>query len=272
MSSCWPAYIRFMRASASRRSGRCLTVKATLPARRRSERAAVASRWSCGSERTSALKCPRRRQPPITPAEASHRFNLSSWTLKHQALVIFLLALITLFGILSYSKLAQSEDPAVHLQGDGGPHLLARRDRAAGAGGGHRPHRTQAAGNPGRRLHAQLLAPRRVDALLHDQGLRAARAGAGNLVPGAQESRRHRQHAARRASRARSSTTSSATSTRTSTRSKATASRFAQLHDYAERLRTELLRVPTSTRSTSSPTRSSASTSRSRTRNSRNSG
>jgi multidrug efflux pump len=50
-------------------------------------------------------------QPPITAAEASHRFNLSSWTLKHQALVAFLLALITLFGVLSYSKLAQSEDP-----------------------------------------------------------------------------------------------------------------------------------------------------------------
>lgn len=50
-------------------------------------------------------------EPPITPAEASHRFNLSSWTLHHQALVVFLLALITLFGVLSYGKLAQSEDP-----------------------------------------------------------------------------------------------------------------------------------------------------------------
>ena len=49
--------------------------------------------------------------PPLTPAEASHRFNLSSWTLRHQALVIFLLALITLFGVLSYGRLAQSEDP-----------------------------------------------------------------------------------------------------------------------------------------------------------------
>jgi len=49
--------------------------------------------------------------PPITPAEASHRFNLSSWTLRHQALTVFLLVLITFFGILSYGKLAQSEDP-----------------------------------------------------------------------------------------------------------------------------------------------------------------
>jgi multidrug efflux pump len=50
-------------------------------------------------------------EPPITPAEASHRFNLSSWTLRHQALVVFILVLLTLFGVLSYRKLAQSEDP-----------------------------------------------------------------------------------------------------------------------------------------------------------------
>ena len=42
---------------------------------------------------------------------SEERFNLSSWTLRHQALVIFLLALLTLFGVLSYGRLAQSEDP-----------------------------------------------------------------------------------------------------------------------------------------------------------------
>ncbi|HME41007.1 MAG TPA: efflux RND transporter permease subunit [Steroidobacteraceae bacterium] len=41
----------------------------------------------------------------------SRRFNLSSWTLQHQPLVIFILALVTLFGVLSYGRLAQSEDP-----------------------------------------------------------------------------------------------------------------------------------------------------------------
>jgi multidrug efflux pump len=41
----------------------------------------------------------------------SDGFNLSSWTLRHQALVIFILALVTLFGVLSYARLAQSEDP-----------------------------------------------------------------------------------------------------------------------------------------------------------------
>jgi multidrug efflux pump subunit AcrB len=39
------------------------------------------------------------------------RFNLSSWALEHQALVIFLVGLISVFGVLSYGKLAQSEDP-----------------------------------------------------------------------------------------------------------------------------------------------------------------
>jgi multidrug efflux pump len=39
------------------------------------------------------------------------RFNLSSWTLQHQALVIFVISLITLFGVMSYGRLAQSEDP-----------------------------------------------------------------------------------------------------------------------------------------------------------------
>ena len=43
--------------------------------------------------------------------EHAHRFNLSSWTLQHQALVIFVISLVTLFGVMSYGRLAQSEDP-----------------------------------------------------------------------------------------------------------------------------------------------------------------
>ncbi|MGF6508115.1 efflux RND transporter permease subunit [Paraburkholderia sp. 32] len=38
-------------------------------------------------------------------------FNLSSWALRHQQLVIFLIGLATLFGVIGYTKLAQSEDP-----------------------------------------------------------------------------------------------------------------------------------------------------------------
>ncbi|GLQ88065.1 efflux RND transporter permease subunit [Dyella flagellata] len=39
------------------------------------------------------------------------RFNLSAWTLRHQSLVFFLMGLIALFGLLSYKNLSQSEDP-----------------------------------------------------------------------------------------------------------------------------------------------------------------
>ncbi|MBD9431567.1 efflux RND transporter permease subunit [Achromobacter sp. ACM03] len=45
------------------------------------------------------------------PRHEEGRFNLSAWALRHQPLVIFIITLITLFGVLSYSKLAQSEDP-----------------------------------------------------------------------------------------------------------------------------------------------------------------
>jgi multidrug efflux pump subunit AcrB len=38
-------------------------------------------------------------------------FNLSAWALRHQALVVFLIAMSTIFGVLAYTRLAQSEDP-----------------------------------------------------------------------------------------------------------------------------------------------------------------
>ncbi|MDA0560681.1 efflux RND transporter permease subunit [Burkholderia pseudomallei] len=43
--------------------------------------------------------------------EEGGRFNLSAWALRHQALVVYLIALATIAGILAYSRLAQSEDP-----------------------------------------------------------------------------------------------------------------------------------------------------------------
>ncbi|NIE63751.1 efflux RND transporter permease subunit [Burkholderia sp. Ax-1719] len=39
------------------------------------------------------------------------RFNLSAWALRHRSLVTFLIALATIFGALSYTRLSQSEDP-----------------------------------------------------------------------------------------------------------------------------------------------------------------
>jgi multidrug efflux pump subunit AcrB len=49
---------------------------------------------------------------PAGPApEPPGGFNLSTWALRHQAFVTFVLVLLTIFGIRSYSRLAQSEDP-----------------------------------------------------------------------------------------------------------------------------------------------------------------
>ena len=38
-------------------------------------------------------------------------FNLSAWALRQRQLVIFLIGLATLFGVIGYTRLAQSEDP-----------------------------------------------------------------------------------------------------------------------------------------------------------------
>ena len=43
--------------------------------------------------------------------DTSHRFNLSTWALEHRALVVLILLLVSVAGILSYRRLAQSEDP-----------------------------------------------------------------------------------------------------------------------------------------------------------------
>ena len=39
------------------------------------------------------------------------RFNLSEWALKHQTLVLYLMLMLTVSGLLAYTKLGQSEDP-----------------------------------------------------------------------------------------------------------------------------------------------------------------
>ncbi|MGV2290799.1 efflux RND transporter permease subunit [Trinickia sp. YCB016] len=52
---------------------------------------------------------------PLTSPDAEEksegRFNLSEWALRHQHLVIYLIGLMTLFGVIGYTHLAQSEDP-----------------------------------------------------------------------------------------------------------------------------------------------------------------
>ena len=44
------------------------------------------------------------------PLNNAH-FNLSDWALKHQTLVLYLMMMLTLSGLLAYTKLGQSEDP-----------------------------------------------------------------------------------------------------------------------------------------------------------------
>lgn len=41
----------------------------------------------------------------------SARFNLSDWALKHQTLVLYLMLVLTVAGLIAYTKLGQSEDP-----------------------------------------------------------------------------------------------------------------------------------------------------------------
>ena len=38
-------------------------------------------------------------------------YNLSEWALKNKGLVLYLMLLLGIVGVVSYSKLAQSEDP-----------------------------------------------------------------------------------------------------------------------------------------------------------------
>ena len=39
------------------------------------------------------------------------RINLSEWILNHQTLVLYLILILTVSGLLAYTKLGQSEDP-----------------------------------------------------------------------------------------------------------------------------------------------------------------
>ena len=41
----------------------------------------------------------------------NRRFNLSDWALKHQTLVLYLMLVLTIAGLIAYTKLGQSEDP-----------------------------------------------------------------------------------------------------------------------------------------------------------------
>ena len=43
--------------------------------------------------------------------KSQSRYNLSEWALKNKGLILYFMLLLGIVGIVSYSKLAQSEDP-----------------------------------------------------------------------------------------------------------------------------------------------------------------
>jgi len=57
----------------------------------------------------SGLNSAEERKEPLN--ELGKNFNLSNWSLKHQALVMYLMLVLLIAGALAYTKLGQSEDP-----------------------------------------------------------------------------------------------------------------------------------------------------------------
>ena len=51
------------------------------------------------------------QQQAAQAANEKSRFNLSEWALKNQVLVLYTMLMITMTGLLAYTKLGQSEDP-----------------------------------------------------------------------------------------------------------------------------------------------------------------
>ncbi|MBY0444150.1 MAG: efflux RND transporter permease subunit, partial [Burkholderiales bacterium] len=49
--------------------------------------------------------------PQSKPEQAKQGFNLSAWALTHQSLVLYLMVVLSLAGLLSYTKLGMKEDP-----------------------------------------------------------------------------------------------------------------------------------------------------------------
>ena len=146
------------------------------------------------------------------------RFNLSEWALGHRSLVLYAMIVLASGGVLSYTKLGQSEDPPftfkVMVIRTGWPGATARQVEEQITDKIEKKLQE----TPNVDVIQQLLQAGESLVFFQRQGLGAAGGRARHLVPGAEEDRRHPQHPARRHHRARRSTTSSATSTATSTR------------------------------------------------------
>ncbi len=90
----------------------------------------------------------------------------------------------------------------VYLQGDGGAHELARRDRRTGLPPGHRADREGTAEHRAVRVHPLLLAPGRIAGDLRGARQPALQGDSRPVVPGAQARGRHQADLAARDRRA----------------------------------------------------------------------
>jgi AcrB/AcrD/AcrF family len=59
----------------------------------------------------SPTNCSRPMHNPPSTGPKTNGLNLSEWALKHQQMVVFLLALLSIAGVLAYTQLGQKEDP-----------------------------------------------------------------------------------------------------------------------------------------------------------------
>ena len=152
------------------------------------------------------------------------RFNLSEWALKNRSVVIYLMIVAVAPGLFAFIRLGRNEDPAFVIKTmvvsaawpgatmeDTLKQVTERLERKLEE-------------TPGLDFLRSYTKRRRHHDLRQSEGQRAGARGAGHLVPGPQEHRRHASDPARRASSVPSSTTSSATRSATSTASPPTAS------------------------------------------------
>ena len=108
-----------------------------------------------GSSTPEPAPAPNRTPPPFAPAPAMTNFNLSEWALPPVAGALLhrragpgRTVVLPLAGAI--------RGPALHLQGHGDQHLMARRDHRRGERADHRKDREEAAGTSADRLSQEL--------------------------------------------------------------------------------------------------------------------
>ena len=199
-----------------------------------------------------------------TAGRVSGAMNLSEWALRHRSLVWFLMVVIVAMGLLSYQRLGRNEDPDFTVKTmvvqAGWPGATV--DETLKQVTDRIEKKLQE--TPSLDFMSSYTTAGRSHRLRQPAGLDASPRGAGHLVSGAQEGRRHPQHAARRASSGPASTTSSATPTASSMGSRPTDSPTASCATTWKARAHSCCASRMSPRSTSSAPRTRRSTSSSR--------